>query len=286
MTQITFLGAGAMGSRMIANLLRAGFEVTVWNRSEAPLALLAEAGARIAPTAAAAVSAADVVISMLTDDEASRDVWLDRDAAAIAGLRGDTTAIECSSISPAWSLQLAAALRSNDTAYIEAPVVGSRPQAETAQLVHLVGAAAEDLEPVRSVLEVSAAAIRHVGPVGTGMAAKLAVNALFAIQVSAFGEVSNALQGAGLSTDEVTELFASLPVTSPALAGIGRLIVAADDDPRFPIDLVAKDLRYFAELADPAIDWPLAAATRARFDAAAAAGLGGRNINAVVRLPN
>ena len=118
------------------------------------------------------------------------------------------------------------------------------------------------------------------------MAAKLAVNALFAIQVSAFGEVSNALQGVGLSTDEVTELFASLPVTSPALAGIGRLIVAADDEPRFPIDLVAKDLRYFAELADPAIDWPLAAATRARFDAAAAAGLGGRNINAVVRLPN
>lgn len=284
MTQVTFLGTGAMGARMITNLLRAGYEVTVWNRSEAPLATLVEAGARPASTPAAAASAADIVISMLTDDDASRRVWLEQEAAAIDGLRDHATTIECSSISPAWSRQLAGALRARGAAYVEAPVVGSRPQAEAAQLVHLVGAHAADLERVRPVLEVSAAVIRHVGSVGTGMAAKLAVNALFAIQVSAFAEVAQALRQAGLSTPEVVDLFAGLPVTSPALAGIGSLVAAQDDEPRFPIDLVAKDLRYFGEMSAASAGWQVAASARASFDAAVAAGLGGRNINAVVRL--
>ena len=151
-------------------------------------------------------------------------------------------------------------------------------------MIHLLGAEVADLERVCPILEVSAASIRHVGPVGTAMVAKLAVNALFAAQVSAFGEVMAALRVAGLSNAAVTELFTGLPVTSPALVGIGNLIAAGDDEPRFPIDLVAKDLRYFIALSSSPAQWPVTAATRTSFDAAAAAGFGERNINAVVKL--
>ena len=284
MTQITFLGAGAMGARMITNLLQAGFEPRVWNRNPKRLTALIAAGARPATTPAQAAAGADLVISMLSDDDASQAVWLDGDQAAIDGLDRGAIAIECSSISPACSAQLASALQARDIAYVEAPVVGSRPQAEAGQLIHLVGADAADLERIEAILEVGAAAIRHVGPVGTGMVAKLAVNALFATQVSAFGEVGAALRSAGLLDAAISDLFANLPVTSAALAGIGNLIAAGDDDPRFPIELVAKDLRYFNALAATPDEWPIAAATRASFDAAAAAGLGQRNINAVVKL--
>ncbi len=284
MTQIAFLGAGAMGARMITNLLQAGFEVRVWNRNVQRLTALVAAGASQAQTPAEAANGAEFVISMLTDDEASRAVWLEMDGAAIDGLDPAAVAIECSSISPGWSRQLASALQARDLAYVEAPVVGSRPQAEAGQLIHLLGAAVADLERVRPLLEVSAASIRHVGPVGTAMVAKLAVNALFAAQISAFGEVMAALRIAGLSDTAVTELFSGLPVTSPALVGIGNLIAAGDDEPRFPIDLVAKDLRYFSALPSSPAQWPVTAATLGSFEAATASGLGERNINAVVKL--
>ena len=284
MTNITVLGLGAMGSRMAHNLLRAGYAVTVWNRDPSRADALVAAGAALAPTPAAAVKRADVVLSLLKDDQAARSVWLEQADAAIEGMPATAVAVECSTLSADRSRSQQAALGARGLDYLEAPLVGSRPQAEAAQLIHLVGGDEELLARVEPVLRVSAAAIHHVGPVGAGMAAKLGVNALFAIQVAALGEFLYGLARAGVGAADAVELLAGLPVASPALIGAGRLVAGENYAPLFPIELVLKDLQYFSRLIDDAASTPLTDTARRRYRDAAAAGFGGDNIVAVTRL--
>lgn len=284
MTNITVLGLGAMGSRMAHNLLQAGYRVTVWNRDPCRADVLVAAGASRAPTPAAAVTRADVVLSLLKDDRAARSVWLEQADAAIEGMPAAAVAVECSTLSADFSRAQQAALSERGLDYLEAPLVGSRPQAESAQLIHLVGGDEELLARIEPVLRVSATAIHHVGPVGAGMAAKLGVNALFAIQVAALGEILDGLAPAGIAAVDAIELLASLPVASPALIGAGRLVAANNYAPLFPIELVLKDLEYFSRLIDDAASIPLTDTARRRYRDVADAGFGGDNIVAVTRL--
>jgi len=285
MTHIAILGLGAMGSRMATNILKAGFPLTVWNRSPASALPLVEQGATLAPSPKAAAERTDIVLAMLTDDEASRAVWLDPDAGALLGLQDHAIAIESSTLTIEWTQTLARAVQSQGSRFLDAPVVGSRPQAEAAALIFLVGGKAETLTQVQHLLSCMSSAIHHVGEVGNGMAMKLAVNALFGIQVAALAEMLGILHQQGIPMSQAMECLGSLPVLSPAAKGAGILMRDHQHTPLFPIQLVEKDFRYALKTAHQlnALS-PLSTATQNIYREALANGQGNENITSVVNL--
>lgn len=282
---IAFLGLGAMGSRMARRLLDAGYKVVVWNRSPGPVEELVAAGARAAGSAREAVAGAGVVISMLTDDGASRGVWLAEEHGAAAGLRAGAVVVESSTVTPGWVKELAAAVGERGARFLEAPVLGSRPQAEAGQLVYLIGGSEADLETVRELLEVLGSRIQRVGEVGSAAVAKLAINTYFATQVASLGEVVGVLRRAGHSLEEVRELFHGLSVLAPALAANLDAIAAQRFAPLFPIDLVEKDLGYFLSLQPGNANAPsLAERVHQAYARAQELGFGSDNIAGVAKI--
>ena len=249
--RVAVLGLGAMGSRMVTNLAAAGHEVTVWNRTAVVAEQLAtSAPVRAAPEPRRAVEGAAVAISMLTDDEASRSVWLDGGRGALAAVESDAVIVECSTLTVAMIQELSGAATRAGIDLLEAPVVGSRPQADAGALVQLVGGDEAVLERVRAVLEVNADTVRHLGPVGSAATMKLVVNGLFGVQVAAYAELVGLLRRTELDLDGSIELLAGLPITSPGLQRILGLFAEEAYDPNFPVRLVAKDFGYLGRLAD------------------------------------
>lgn len=286
MKKVTVLGLGAMGTRLATNLIAAGYPITVWNRSPAPAQAFAAQGARLASSPRAAAQGADIVIAMVTDNNASQAIWLDPNTGALAGLGPQTIAVESSTLTIPWIYELATAMEQGGVAFLDAPVVGSRPQAEAGKLSYLVGGRAETLAQVEDVLlAAGGAAVHHVGPVGQGMALKLAVNALFGIQVAALAEILSLLAKLGLPNDQALDILGEMPVLSPAACLAGNLMVANNHAPLFPIDLVEKDFRYVLETAQAAgAATPAAAAVHALYKVAIAQGYGGDNITGIAQL--
>jgi 3-hydroxyisobutyrate dehydrogenase len=284
MSKIAFLGLGAMGSRMAPHLVKAGHDVTVWNRSPAAGTAVVARGARSAATPREAAEGAEFVFSMLTDDDASKAVWMTADTGALAGLGRGATAIEASTVSPEWLKSLAAAVEARGASLLDAPVVGSLPQAEAAQLVLLAGGAQEIFLMAKPVLGCLASVVHHVGPQGQGSTMKLAVNALLAIQVAAVAEILVTLDKLGIAPKRTLEIISGLPVMSPAGNGFAGLMVAGDFAPRFTAALIAKDLRYaVAEAAENTAKVPMLQAARDVFDELCAKGFGEENISAAIK---
>lgn len=285
MQKIAVLGLGAMGSRVAINLLTVGYDVTVWNRSSQAVAALVQAGATAANSPKQAAAQASIVISMVTDDEVSKAVWLDPEAGAAQGLTPDAIAIESSSLSVAYTQTLATELEGYGVAFLAAPVIGSRPQAEAQQLIYLVGGDAQVLANVQDVLLASSSKIHHVGTVGQGMAMKLAVNALFGVQVAAVAEILNLLNQQGIPLDRSMATLKELPVTSLAVRGAGNLMITHAHDPLFPIGLVEKDFRYMLQSANSVeVSMPTVLTVEGVYQDAIAQGYGNDNITGVIQL--
>lgn len=285
MSRVALLGTGAMGTRVAARLLSAGHDVVVWNRDIDRALELEVHGASVAQTPEGATTGADFVLSMVRDDEASRQVWLDPSSGALRGIAPGSVAIESSTLTPGWVAALSNAVADRSAAFLDAPMVGSRPQAEAGALVYLVGGDSAMVDRARPILGCAGAAVHHAGAVGHGMAMKLAVNALFGIQVAALGELLGFLGRLGVDQGRALELLGGLAVASPALKGAAALIAAGEHAPLFPIDLAEKDLRYAVETAH-ALGAPVPATVAAChvFASATSAGFGDQNITAVTRM--
>jgi 3-hydroxyisobutyrate dehydrogenase len=280
--RVAVLGLGAMGSRMAHRLLCAGHEVRVYNRSPGPVRELVAAGAHAEETPRATAQKADIVLAMVRDDDASRAIWCDETAGALKGLTAGAIAIESSTLTPGWVRELADQIATTGASFLDAPVVGSRPQADAGQLIHLVGGDAVTFNRARDTLSVLGTAAHHVGPVGTGAALRLIVNALFGIQVAALAELLAVLRSSGGQIAAMTEAIAALPVTSPAAKGALSLMQAKLDAPLFPVDLVEKDFGYV--LAQSTAHLPVTATAHACFAKAKAEGLAALNVTAIARL--
>jgi 3-hydroxyisobutyrate dehydrogenase len=282
--RVAFLGLGAMGQRMAARLLAQGLQLRVWNRhADADLPLLA-AGAERAASPAAAVRDADLVFAMLSDDRASRAVWLEGEGAALPAAAPGSVLVECSTLTPAWVRELAGLARARKLALIDAPVAGSLPQAEAGQLVFFVAGEEGAKQRLQPALQAMASAVRDVGASGRAAETKLLVNGLFTGQLAALAEVLALGSALGHSTAELAALLGSLPSTSPAVAVAARLMAQGDERPLFPIALAHKDLGYLEALfAECAVSAPLHAATAGVFRNACEQGLGAANVSAVFR---
>jgi 3-hydroxyisobutyrate dehydrogenase len=285
MNRIAFLGLGAMGTRMATRLITAGHELTVWNRTPSAAQGLVSLGAHQADTPGEAVRGAEMVISMVRDDEASRAVWLDPEDGALAAARVNTVIVESSTLTPAWVAEWAHAARALKVQPIDAPVVGSRPQAMAGQLVVLAGGDTGAIAHITPVLQAYAAAIHHVGPTGCGATLKLAVNALFATQVAALAELFGWLNREGINPANTLEVLRSLPLTSPAAAAAAGSIVTQQFAPLFPVELVEKDLSYALSAAHTAgAILPTIERVRELYVRAREGGHGGAHITAVSQI--
>jgi 3-hydroxyisobutyrate dehydrogenase-like beta-hydroxyacid dehydrogenase len=285
MTKVAVLGLGAMGSRMTKKLLEAGHELFIYNRTPDNAESLETLGAIRAGTPKEAAAQADVVISMVSDDEASREVWLARETGAVQGLRPGSIAIESSTLSLQWINRLNNVITQTKSEFIDAPVAGSRPQAEAGQLVYFVGGSVQALDQAREVLSSMAAAIYYLGPSGSGMLMKLAVNALLGVQVAAFGEILGLVEKRGMEAGRAVEILGELPTTSAALKLIAGQMVQKNYSPQFPIKLVEKDFRYIGDAAERVdAETPISKLVRNIFMHAKHEGFGEDNISAVAQL--
>lgn len=282
MTKIAFLGLGAMGTRMARRLLIGGAELRVWNRSPGPADSLVQAGAIAAATPRAAAEGADIVISMVSDDSAARAVWLDPETGAAGGVGVGALAVESSTVTPHWAGELAVAIAARGADFVEAPVAGSRPQAETGALIVMLGGASDAVQRARAALGPIGSAFPHIGPVGSAARLKLAVNSVLAAQLAMMAEVLAMLKGGGFDEKAIVETLASFPVMSPASTNYARMMAERQTAPMFTVDLMHKDLVYaLGAGAAAGVEMPVVSAVRAVFEAAQAAGHGAENMSAV-----
>lgn len=285
MSKIGFIGTGEMGSRMALHLLNHKHELRVWNRTPEKLTSLIERGAQPAATPGLAAKNADFVISMVRDDDASRAVWLDHDDGALAGMAPGTVGIESSTLTVDWIKELASAFSERRIGLLDAPVAGSRPQADAGKLIYLVGGDEAVFEKAKPLLLSMGASAHYTGQSGSAAAVKLMINALFGIQLAAIGELIGFARRLGVDDERAIEVLTTTPVCSPAVKIASAAMLSGNFSPMFPIELVEKDFKYVVHTAaSKKINVPMAQSAHKIFAKALTSGYGQDNITGVVKL--
>ena len=287
MNRVAFIGLGRMGSGMARAVLAAGHPLTVFNRTASRCEELAGLGVSIASSAARACEGADAVISMVADDEASRAVWEGPNGILAGALNPGAFAIECSTLSHAWAMQLATKANASGLRYIDAPVTGLASTAAAGGLTLLVGAAAADLESVRPLLTALANRIVHFGPVGSGTAYKLIVNLLGAVQIASAAESMALAESAGLNLATVAEAISTGQAASPQVVRNTQRMVEGrhERDILFTPQLRLKDVRYAIELVDElGMQSPFGELARVTFEKLCQLGYGDVNESCVLEV--
>lgn len=260
--KITLMGLGGMGIGIARNLLNAGFDLTVYNRTAARSAPLAQLGAKVKESPREAVQDAEIVISIVADDDASRQIWLGAQG-ALEGAKPDAILIECSTLSMAWIRELASLAAERALAFLDAPVNGGPDLAAAGKLRMMVGGDANAFEQTHPVLASFCSEIAHMGPPGTGTMTKLVHNMITAVQVVTLAEGLNLAERAGLNLEQVISVITNSGPASPAVKRNAPLMAARDyGEPGFTLQLMRKDVTYALRLAEE-LDAPLATANAA-----------------------
>jgi 3-hydroxyisobutyrate dehydrogenase len=264
---------------MATRLVSAGHEVTVWNRSEQRTASLAQAGARVAGSPAEAADGVEFAITMLATPEALHQVLFGRDGVASALSSGQTW-IDMSTVGPD-AFRSAAARLPAEVAAVDAPVRGSIPEATDGRLHVYVGAADQDFERVRPILDVFGD-VHHVGGPGAGASMKLVVNSTLVAAMVAAGEALALGQALGLDQRSVLDVLVDSPI-GPTVRAKRANIEAGRYPPSFKLSLAAKDTRLAVEAADQAgVSLKTAKTVRGWLDEAADQGAADLDFSAVV----
>lgn len=281
---VGFIGLGVMGAPMARNLLAAGYEVVAWNRSAGPLEELAAAGGRPADGPGAVAREADIVISIVKDDAAVREV-LGGPAGAIAAARPGSLVIDMSTVSPAAARELAEEAAAREVAFLDAPVSGGDVGARDGTLSIMVGGEAGAVERARPVFEVLGSRLTHVGAAGAGQVAKACNQVLVAV---IFGGLAEALVlGSKLGVDPAAILDAvGGGMAANRIMEVRRQnFLEHDFAPGFKVDLHHKDLEI-ALGASGEVDapLPLTAEVQQMFRQLRAAGFGEEDDSALLRV--
>lgn len=283
MERIGFVGLGAMGAGMAANLARAGAELTVWNRTPGRAGDLVALGATEVPSAADAARVSDVVVICVSDTPDVEAVLFGEGGVA-SGARAGALLIDCSTISPEATREFGARLGETGVAMVDAPVSGGPEGARQGTLTMFVGGADADVARARPILDVLGRTITHLGPLGSGQAAK-AVN-----QVVISGSYLSVAEGlilgarAGLDPHRLVEALSAGAAQSWILANRSGRIIDDEYPPGFRLALHRKDLRIAAEMVERfGLDLPVLALTASIEDALVAAGHGDEDLSVVAR---
>ena len=269
-TRVGFIGLGIMGSRMAANLARAGFEVTVWNRTaQTAHDWAAEHGGAVAPTPAALAATADLVITMVVDGPQVREVLLGADGVA-EGAASGLLCVDCTTIGQAAALEIGEGLRERGLRLLDAPVTGSLPGARDGTLLIMIGGEATDLEEARPAFEAMGKTILHVGPLGSGQAIKVISNSVAVANAATVAEGLLAGKAAGVDLDALVAVMEGGAASSRMLTLKQEPMRTHDFAPLFRLAHMIKDV----ELCLAASRVPFESAQRALDDMRAAEALG------------
>ena len=251
MAKIAFVGLGNMGLEMASRLLKAGHQMSLYNRTESRAESLICEGEKLHGTPQDACQGVDAAISMVADDTASRAVWLAPNGILAAKMAENGLAIECSTLSHDWVMQLAAASTAGGLRYLDAPVTGLPDAAANGELTLLVGASVDNLNAGRHILEALSKRIVHFGPIGAGTAYKLIVNLIGAVQIASAAEGMAIAERAGLDKATVADALETSQAASPQVVRNIRRMVAADHDRNivFSAALRLKDIEYGVRFA-------------------------------------
>ena len=248
--RVAFLGLGKMGAGMAGRLITGGHQVAVYNRNPDRAAPLGQLGARVAASPRVAAERADVIIGMTADDESSRAIWLGESGALAADNLPDALAIECSTLSHDWVMELAGHVRGRGFRYVDSPVTGLPDAAASGTLTLLVGAEPADLDAARPIFASLATRVLHFGGVGQGTVYKLMVNLMGAVQIASAAEGIALAERAGLDLKLVVDAVASGQAASPQVVRNVRRFVAGDHSMvNFTPALRLKDIEYGLRLA-------------------------------------
>jgi 3-hydroxyisobutyrate dehydrogenase len=283
MTQrVAILGLGTMGMGMATNLLTAGIPTTVWNRTHSKAEPLAAAGARIADTPTEAAHDADIILTMLADETASRAAWLGEHG-ALAAAKPSAILIESSTVTPEWIAELAAAASKHNLRFLDAPVTGSRMQANAGQLSFLVGGDPATLEEARPALAAMSKEIIALGPIGSGARLKLINNFLCGVQIASLAEAMVWIERGGLDRAQALRFLTTGAPGSPLLGAISARMAAQNYEVNFLLRLLQKDMNYaIADAAKVHVDLRTARTAEVRIGEAVKAGHGEQDMSAVV----
>lgn len=274
MKKVGFIGLGVMGMGMAKNLLLRGYEVAVYNRTAGKAAELLKLGAVQLESPAAVAQAADVVITMISNDAAIRDVYWG-DNGVFAGARSGITLIDSSTISPSLAKELAAAAAAISASFLDAPVTGSKPAAEDGTLVFMVGGSEDTISGVEDILLAMGRKVIPMGDNGSGAVAKLAHNTIVGINVVALAEGMAIAASGGIDGAAFLELVQSGGAASKAADLKGTKVLEGNYDVQFSLELMLKDLRLSSVLSDSfKVPTPLLEAAKSQFQIGDSMGLG------------
>ena len=283
MKKVGFIGLGTMGTPMVENLLKAGYEVTVFNRTARKAQQLAEAGAKAVSSPAQVAKQCEIVFTMLTSDAAVREVVL-----GAGGIKEGASAglilIDSSTISPVTSKHIAAELAQCQVEVLDAPVTGSKPQAVEGKLIFMVGGKQEIYEECIPLFKAMGKASFHMGPNGAGSYAKLANNLISAITLAAFSEGVVMATKAGIDPRLFVEVISGGGARSGQIDNKAPKIIARDFQPNFSTALMYKDLGLASEVSrELNMPTPVMSVVKEMLNIAIAKGYGEEDVCSVVK---
>lgn len=277
--KIGWAGLGNMGSPMALNLLKAGYELIVFNRNREKEQELVSAGAISAKDLPSLAAAADVVFTMLADDAAVKSVYNAQDG-LLAGAQEGKLLIDMSTVAPETSRYLAALCKDKQVAFLEAPVSGSVQPARDGQLIILAAGAESDFEKAKPLFNLLGKLSLHLGKAGSGSSAKVAINYLLAINVQAVAETVLFAEQNGVSKEDMLRIINEGACGNGIIKLKTPAILANNFPPAFALKYIVKDLKLAkgaglqAPLSDPLLN---------TFEAAANDGLADEDLMAVIK---
>jgi 3-hydroxyisobutyrate dehydrogenase-like beta-hydroxyacid dehydrogenase len=248
MTSIGFIGLGAMGGRLAGRLLDAGHTVHGTNRTHAKAEPLIERGMTWMDSRREVAASADVIFSMVTDDDALAAI-AEGPGGLLAGLAPGKLYIDMSTVSPQASRALSSRVGQIGAQMLDAPVSGSIPQAETGTLAIMVGGDRDAYAAVQPLLHELGQAVTYIGPSGQGLVMKLAINISLAVQTLAFSEGLLLAERDGIDAKLAAEVMSSSPIGSPMLKARIPLLLDLPEHAWFDVQLMHKDIRLARQAA-------------------------------------
>jgi len=275
-SKVGLIGLGLMGRPMGLNLLKAGYSLTVWNRTASRAESLVAAGAKLANSPEEVAGSSDALITIVSDPPALEGVlWGgsgSQGAGALGSLRPGSIYMDSSTVSPALARKIAAACMERQIAFLDAPVTGGTWGAEKGELVFMVGGDAHVLKEAEPLLGVMGKRWFHLGPNGAGQTIKLAMNLILALQVDALAEALALVTAAGLQGEKLVEVMQSSMARAAVLDVKAPLLLKGEYPPSFPLRLMHKDMGLALDLAKEAgVALPAATAAYATYSAVKAA---------------
>lgn len=283
---VGFIGLGIMGSNMVTHLQANGYRIVVYNRTPEKAQGLVDRGAIQVSTPAEVASQSTFLFTMLAHPNAVTQTALGENG-FLDALPTNTLWVDCSTVNPSFSRHMAAESESRHLRFLEAPVAGSKPQAERGELVFIVGGKTEDVESCRPLLELMGQRVVHVGDHGMGISLKLVLNHLLGTSMVAFAEGVALGRALGISQEVLLKTLIGGPVTPPYLVGKQAKFATADFTAEFPLQWMHKDLQMVAEAAQEiGAMIPLSELAQEQYQTAIQQGLGQLDFSAVYQLLN